>query len=82
MTKNNNASIASVKTDLEWIKGILKDMQIEIKGHNDKLDDVCINLKNHLVQHENLRREMFTKLGLFLTSIGIISAVILKLWLG
>lgn len=78
----NNASLVSVKTDLEWIKSILKDMQTEIKGHNDKLDEVSINLKNHLVQHETLRREMFTKLGLFLTAIGITSAIILKMWLG
>ena len=78
----SNASLASVKTDLEWIKDILKDMQTEIKGHNDKLDEVSINLKNHLNLHEQLRREMFTKLGLFLTAIGIISAIILKLVLG
>ena len=78
----NNASLASVKTDLEWIKDILKDVQKEIKGHNDKLDEVSINLKNHLNLHETLRREMFTKLGLFLTAIGIISAIILKLVLG
>lgn len=80
--KNSVASIASIKTDLNWIKDILKEMQKEGKINNDKLDEVYIGFRNHLTQHENLRKEMFTKLGLFLTAIGIISAVILKLWLG
>ena len=81
MTKNNG-SIASIKTDLNWIKDILKDMQKKSEENNDKLDEVCIGFKNHLTQHENLRREMFTKLGLFVSAIGIISAIILKLVLG
>ena len=81
MTKNNG-SIGSIKTDLTWIKKILEEMQEENKNNNDKLDEVCIGFKNHLTQHEQLRREMFTKLGLFVTCIGIIASVILKLWLG
>ena len=80
MKNNNRVSIASIKTDLNWIKDILKEMQEESKKNNDKIDEVYIGFRNHLTQHENLRKEMFTKLGLFLTAIGIISAIILKMF--
>lgn len=82
MKNNNRISIASIKTDLEWIKATLKDIQENNKKNDEKIDEVCIGFRNHLIQHENLRKEMFTKLGLFLTALGIISAIIMKMWLG
>ena len=78
-----------MRTCIKYIQEGIKEMKVDVKEHNNKLDQIILKinevdkgLSNHLTQHEQLRREMFTKLGLFLTSIGIASAIILKLWLG
>lgn len=78
-------SVAGLKTDIKWIKENSKSTQNHIKEQNGKLDD-CVNklinvdkgFSNHLNQHEKLRREMFTKLGLFISGIAISVSIILN----
>jgi len=89
MNSGERDLLIELKTDIKYIRNSIKDFKGEIKEHNDKLDDngkqlavIESNQSNHLKHHEQLRRELFTKLSIVVSAIAIISSIILKLFIG
>ena len=73
---DNRQNIAVIKTDLHWIKDAIKNIQKEVQEHNDKLDTVCINQKNHLKHHEDQEKNKKWMYGFVVAVAGIVTAAI------
>jgi len=74
--------LAELKTDIKYIRNSVREHNKKIDEVGDKLIIVENNLNNHLQEHERLRKEMFTKLGMLVSAIGVISSVVLKFVFG
>lgn len=92
MNSKERDLLVELKTDIKYIRRIIKDVRLDVKEHNNKLDDygkqmtiIESNQKNHLKHHEFLEREtakMYTKLGLFVSGLSILIGIILKVAFG
>jgi seryl-tRNA synthetase len=71
---DNRENIAVIKTNMQWIKDTLNNIQKQVEEHNDKLDEVCINLKNHLRHHEDAEKNRKWFYGFVVAIAGIVAA--------
>ncbi len=70
-------NLSEVRTNIKWIK-------TNVKEHNEKLDEIVLKIaevetgfKNHLKEHEKLRRDFFIKAGILITVVtSVISWII------
>jgi len=78
--------LAEVRTDIKYIRRSVKEHNGKLDGLNDKVIVVENNLENHLKSHEQLRKETWQKMGLVVSIIGMLTAmltsVVLKIMFG
>jgi len=78
--------LAEVRTDIKYIRRSVKEHNGKLDGLNDKVIVVENNLENHLKSHEQLRKETWQKMGLVVSIIGMLAAmltsVVLKIMFG